>query len=134
MPVYKRGQKRQNRVFTGSTDNFQELKNTQQTGKKVNLGIEGISGEEHNNHEPGRRKQRACGCASAVNIATPKHTVNTFSTGFNTCKEQVFEKVLRDTRKDRTQSNYQSMTGFWKNFQSRCKSKFTRTQKSSMWG
>lgn len=97
--------------MTGSSENISEPNKNQKNNILVEERGSWVMSQNYL-----RRRKRTCGCISAIQISTPKHTVYAHGIGPFTCKEQVFQDTLKNTRKERTRSNLESMNNFWENF------------------
>lgn len=63
-----------------------------------------------------RRRRRDCGCSSVIQISTPKHSAFSNRAAPFTCKEQVFQETLKQTRHQRNRASLKTMNNFWENF------------------
>ena len=112
-----RKKRNKTRLMTGSTENIREPNKNHE-----NIIVEEKGSNMQLSQNYMQRRKRTCGCSSAIQISTPKHTV--FSQGAigpSTWKEQLFQDTLKDTRKERTQKNFQGIHSFWEKFKKRWK-------------
>ena len=74
-------------------------------------------------------RKRGCGCASSINISTPKWNYLTNPPSQNSePKELIFQNMLKETRHERASELFKSMNNFWNVFKSRSKSKIRKNK------